>query len=274
MAIVTISRQMGSWGDEIAQEAARQLGARLVGGEHFHAKAQECDEEFANACQAFETEKPAGFFERFFMRHPANTSLFASLVFQEAAEGDAVILGRGSQIVLADEPAALKVRVVAPRRVRVGRIAERQGISVDQAASFLSRHDHQRRTLIESIFQKELSDWSLYDMVLNTTNLSKELVVSLICLAAEQRGSLSQEQKSAYSDKALAKSVEAAIKKKVSTVPIREVEVINQGSGKLVLEGAVQDKEARKQAEKVALAHPGVSSVDNQLITTELSYSL
>ena len=79
MAIVTISRQMGSMGDEIARQVAQRMGVRLVGGDHFHAKAQECDEDFAKACTAFENEKTTGFFERFFMRHPANTSLFASL---------------------------------------------------------------------------------------------------------------------------------------------------------------------------------------------------
>ncbi|MCB2227504.1 MAG: cytidylate kinase family protein [Desulfarculaceae bacterium] len=272
MAIVTISRQIGSWGDEIAQQVCRDLGARLVGGDHFHAKAQECDEDFAKECRAFETEKPAGFFERLFMRHPANTSLFASLVYTEAALGDAVILGRGAQIVMADDPKVLRVRVVAPRQLRVERLSQRQGFSLDDAASFLGRHDRQRRALIESIFHKDLSDWSLYDMVLNTKDLGVELVSKLICLAAEAAGPVGPEQKTAYAGLALAKAVEAAIKKKVVTVPVREVEVLNQGGGRLVLQGAVQDKQARKHAEDIALAHPGVSAVDNQLVTTELGY--
>ena len=66
--------------------------------------------------------------------------------------------------------------------------------------------------------------------------------------------------------------MEAAIKKKVVTVPVREVQVINLGHGNLVLEGAVQDKESRQRAEKVATEHPGVESVDNQLMTTELGF--
>ena len=272
MAIITISRQMGSWGDEIAQQVAKQLGARLVGGEHFQAKAQECDVEFANACKAFEKEVTSGFFERFFMRQPANTSLFASLVLQQAAEGDAVILGRGAQIVLAADSSALKVRVVAPRNVRVERLAQRENISSDEAEDYLSAHDHQRRALIESIFHKDLSDWSLYDMVLNTNALSKELVTELICLAAERLGPLTQEQKASFSDRALAKAVEAAIKKKVTAVARRDLEVTNKGGGRMVLDGAVQSKESRRLAEEIAAAQPGVTAVDNQIITTDLSF--
>ena len=60
------------------------------------------------------------------------------------------------------------------------RIAERRNMSLDEAATFLARHDRQRRALIESIFHKDLSDWSLYDMVLNTNFLSMELVSELI----------------------------------------------------------------------------------------------
>ena len=272
MAIVTISRQIGSMGDEIANGVSRELGVRLVGGDHFQTKAQECDDDFAKECRAFETEKPAGFFERIFMRHPSNTSLFASLVYSEAAQGDAVILGRGAQIVLAEDAQVLRVRIVAPRLLRVRRLAERKGVSQDDAATYLNRHDRQRRALIESIFHKDLSDWSLYDMVLNTRDMSADLVVKLICLAAETTGPMSQEQKVSYGDLALAKAVEAAIKKKVVTVPVREVDVTNQGNGRLVLDGAVQDKDSRKHAEDIALAHPGVTAVDNQLKVTELGF--
>ncbi|MCB2191193.1 MAG: cytidylate kinase family protein [Deltaproteobacteria bacterium] len=269
MAIVTISRQMGSLGDEIAQKVARRLDTRLVGGDHFHAKAKECDEDFAKACRAFETEVPAGFFESFFMRHPANTSLFASLVYAEASQGDAVILGRGSQIVLAQEPAVLKVRIVAPRHIRVGRLAQRRGISQEDAATFLGRHDRQRRSLIESIFHKDLSDWSLYDMVLNTKDLGVALMTEVICLAAEAAGPISLRQKTAFADLSLAKAVEAAIKKQVMAMPLRDIEVSNQGGGDLVLQGAVQDNESCKRATAIAAAHPGVTSVDNRLLTLE-----
>ncbi len=272
MAILTISRKVGSLGDEIARQAAKQLGIRVIGGEDIHRLALQCDQELADACRSFETEMPAGFFERIFFRDPAGASLFASLIYQEASLGDVVILGRGSQIVLGGQPKVLRVRIVAPFRVRVERVAQRKGISLDEASEYVRRYDRQRRSLIESIFQVDLSDWSLYDIVLNTAELAPKLVVDVICTAAKEMGPITDEQKAAFADLALAKQVEALIKKKVPTFPAREVEVQNQGQGRLVLTGAVLDKEAVKRAAKIAEAHPGVKSVENQLMSTDLTF--
>ncbi|MBU1451074.1 MAG: cytidylate kinase family protein [Proteobacteria bacterium] len=272
MAIVTISRKVGSLGDEIAQQAAKQLGIKVIGGADIHRLALECDKELSDVCRTFETEMPAGFFERIFFRDPAGSSLFASLVYQQAAMGDAVILGRGAQIVLAKQPAVLKARIVAPFRVRVERVAQRKGISQDDAADYVRRYDRQRRSLIESIFQVDLNDWSLYDMVLNTTDLPQKLVVDTICLAARELGPISDQQKAVFAGLALAKEVEALIKKKVPTFPARDVEVESLGQGRLVLTGAVLDKEAVKRAGKIAAAHAGVTEVDNQLLSTDITF--
>lgn len=272
MAIVTISRKVGSLGDEIAQQAAKQLGIRVIDGAEIHRLALECDKELADICRTFETELPAGFFERIFFRDPAGSSLFASLLYQEAAQGDVVMLGRGSQIVLANQPAVLKVRIVAPFRVRVERVAQRKGITQDEATDYVRRYDRQRRSLIESIFQADLSDWSLYDMVLNTADLPQKLVVDVISLAAKEMGPTTEHQKGVFAGLALAKRVEALIKKRVPTFPARDVEVENLGQGHLVLTGAVLDKEAVKKAGKIAEAHPGVKQVDNQLMSTDLTF--
>ena len=271
MAIVTISRKVGSLGDEIARESAKQLGIRMIEGADIHRLALECDQELADMCRTFESEMPAGFFERIFFRDPAGASLFASLIYQEAALGDVVMLGRGSQIVLASQPAVLKVRIVAPLKVRVERVAQRKGISADDAADYVRRYDRQRRSLIENIFQVDLSDWSLYDMVLNTADLRMEQVVEVITVAAKKLGPISEKQKVVFADLALAKRVEALIKKKVPTFPARDVEVQNLGQGHLVLTGAVLDKEAIKKAVDIAEAHTGVTKVDNQLMATDFT---
>ncbi|MCB2192280.1 MAG: cytidylate kinase family protein [Deltaproteobacteria bacterium] len=270
--VIAISRKVGSLGDEIAQQAAEQLGIKVVDVSEIHQLAMECDKELADICRTFETELPAGFFERIFFRDPAGSSLFASLIYQQAAMGDVIIRGRGSQIVLAGQPKVLKVRVVAPFRIRVDRVAQRKGISQDEAANYVRHFDRQRRSLIESIFQVDLNDWSLYDMVLNTADLPQKMVAEVICVAAKELGPTSEAQKAIFADLALAKRVEALIKKKVPTFPARDVEVENQGQGRLVLTGAVLDKDAVKKAEELAKSQEGVTSVDNQLRSTDLTF--
>ena len=72
MAIVTISRKLGSLGDDIALLVAQKLGYRLVTREEFHRIGLECDREFRDACQLFETEKGRGSFPGPFSVRPDN----------------------------------------------------------------------------------------------------------------------------------------------------------------------------------------------------------
>ena len=248
------------------------MGIKVIGVPEIHQLALECDKELADICRTFETEMPTGFFERIFFRDPAGSSLFASLIYQQAAMGDVVIRGRGSQIVLAGQPKVLKVRIVAPFRIRVDRVARRKGITQDEASDYVRHYDRQRRSLIESLFQVDLNDWSLYDMVLNSTDLSQNMLANVVCLAAKELGPVDDGQKTLYADLALAKRVEALIKKKVPTFPARDVEVENQGRGRLVLTGAVLDKEAIKKAEEIAKTQEEVTDVDNQLMSTDLTF--
>lgn len=272
MAIVTISRKVGSYGEQIAAQVARDLDLRLVGYRDMHRLQSECDPEFKKACQAFETELSGGFVERLFFREPANTAMFAALTYELASDGDLVILGRGAQIVLGGQKAVLKVRVVAPTEIRVQRMQQRFGTSGEEAAEFLKRVDKQRRSLIENVFHKELSDWALYDLVINTADLPPELAATLICTAAKGMGSISEQQKALFARLALAKKVEAAIKKKLPTTPYRDVTVDSSRKGQLLLSGVVRGKETKQVAEQIAQDYPGVTSVENQIKTTELSF--
>ena len=96
MGVVIVSRQVGSYGDEIAALTAQKLNYQIVGREKAHELAESCDPDFKDACQLYERETPKSFWERFFLNNIAYASLFESLNYDIAAKGDVVILGRGS----------------------------------------------------------------------------------------------------------------------------------------------------------------------------------
>jgi cytidylate kinase len=275
MAVITISRKVGSLGEETAELVAKDLGYRLVSREEVHRMAQACDDDVKKACSVFEAEMSSGFFERFFLRDPSYRSLFSSLIYELASQDNVLILGRGSQIVLAEEPGVFKVRVVAPSEVRIKRIAERNEIPINEAAEYVRRFDRQRRSLIESIFDCNLSDWSLYDLVVNTRNMDQQVAAGLIASAVKQMHW--PEQPSDWAQRfqrmALAKKIETAIKKRIPTEPHRNIEVISVKEGQVSITGFVDDKQSREQVEKIASEFPGVDEVDNQLRTTGLSFA-
>lgn len=100
--------------------------------------------------------------------------------------GRAVIVGRGSQFVLAPDR-TLRVRAVAPRELRVRRIAERHGLSRDQAQAEVMRRDEERRELCWSRFERDVDDVLAYDLVVNTASCSSEQAAAVIRCAFEAR---------------------------------------------------------------------------------------
>ena len=100
----------------------------------------------------------------------------------------AVILGRGGQLVLRDEPGALHVRLDGPpeRRVRQAMILE----GVDQATA--ERHqretDRARQAYVQHFYGADPRDCTLYHVVLDSTQLPLEECVELLAHAAKVRG--------------------------------------------------------------------------------------
>jgi cytidylate kinase len=139
MAVVTLSRQVGSFGDEIAAQVASRLGHRLIDRDQFQGLAETRDPDFRAARASSGPRTEPRFFERLFFQNPSFTSLFESITFEVASWGDVVILGRGAQVVLRDMPGVFKARVVAPLEVRVRRVMEEKGVPLEEAIDFVSR---------------------------------------------------------------------------------------------------------------------------------------
>lgn len=274
MAVITVSRQMGSLGDGIAARVAETLGYKLVSREDIHRLAQDCDDDVKKACSLFESELPKGFRERYLFKEPSYASLFKSLNFELAAEGNVVILGRGAQVVLAGQTGVLRVRVVAPGDLREERVMERHGMDKAEAADYLRQYDQHRRSLIESIFHRSMSDWDLYDLLINTAGFDLERAASLVVAAANDWPQPAdwEECRAEFNNLALAAHVESHILKKVPASPARGLAVHMPEAGKVVLTGFVQDKRTKEVAGKIAAEHPGITEVDNQLRTTDLSF--
>ena len=187
MSVVTISRQVGSWGDHIAELVAQKLGLDLITRERLNQMGQECDQDFAKACTLFVEETPQSFWDRIFFSGPAHRALFESLNYDLALRGDVLIMGRGAQIALPSLPGILKVRLVAPFELRVERIMKERGIDYDEAEQFVTWYGKHRRNLVESVYHVDLSDPELFDMVINTEHFDPQGVAEVICCTAQEK---------------------------------------------------------------------------------------
>jgi cytidylate kinase len=274
MAIITISRQVSSFGDEIASVLSKNINHQLVDQAQVHQFAQACDSDFSEACRLYEKEAQPGFFERMFFNNPAYTSLFESLNLELASKGDIILIGRGAQVVLRNIPGILKVRVVAPTNLRIQRLAEQRNISKEVAGDFVRRHDHQRAAMVRSFFDKDLRDWALYDLIVNTTAFSIEAAADLVAKAVDEMHyeHTDEQLKEKLKLMSFGKRIESALKKHILTSAFRDINVTVSPDGVATLSGYVQDVKAKEMGEKIAKGIEGVNKVVNELRTTELRF--
>ncbi|GAB4532246.1 MAG: cytidylate kinase-like family protein [Anaerolineae bacterium] len=187
MSAITISRQMGSRGDELAQEVAGRLDWRCV-----------CRDLINQAAQAAGVPQVAladidelGFLglRPSAREWAAYQSQIARIIRQLADEGNVVIVGRGGQVVLRERPDVLHVRVVAPWQIRVARLRERRHISAEAARACLEASDRARARYLRRSHGVRPDDPTLYHLILNTGLLELSQAADLIIQAVRSRAS-------------------------------------------------------------------------------------
>jgi len=181
MAVITLSRQLGSLGCEVADFVVRQLGYRkawrgLINQAARRARAPEMALEMLDELGLFGI-KPSLSAEQEYL------DAIRELIEELARDDNIVIVGRGGQAVLRDWPGTLHVRVIAPLEVRVKRLAEGQGIRAEAALARIETSDRRRKRFVERAYHVDWSDPSLYDLVLNTARLGVSRAAGLICQA-------------------------------------------------------------------------------------------
>ncbi|MBM4326408.1 MAG: BON domain-containing protein [Deltaproteobacteria bacterium] len=271
MNIVVISRQVGSFGDEIASLVAAEMGLELIGRDGLHKLALSCEPDYSAACAAYEKEHGAGFFERIFFDRPSYLSLFEAMAFEQASRGNVVMVGRGAQIVLRGFPGVFTTRIVAPFAVRVRRVQERSGSSAAVAEDFVKKYDRDRRSLIQSIFMANLDDWGLYDVILNTERYTAHAAAKTLIEAVRQTMPVPDKAQSAETFKALAvaKRAETLVRNKLTSAVARDIKITAERGGVVRMTGLVAQKADKEFAEEIVSQCPGVIKVENDLVITE-----
>ncbi len=174
MAVITISRQLGSEGTYIARKVARALGYRLVD--------KRAIEDVLNGYGLVEFksvyESVPDFWTRFDRLTIQTINLLNQVILALARHGKVVIVGRGSFAVLAGFRDVLNVRIQAPFAVRVQRVMEREGIrELERAHALVKESDTVRESFVESFYRVRWENAAAFDMVIDTGKLPADLAV-------------------------------------------------------------------------------------------------
>ena len=92
----------------------------------------------------------------------------AVTVLRLARLGNAIFIGRGANIITANQKSVLHVRLMAPFASRVRQIEEQHRLSTQEAVELISANDDTRRRYIKHYFRAEIDDPLNYHFVINT----------------------------------------------------------------------------------------------------------
>ena len=107
------------------------------------------------------------------------------MIKELAGGGDVVIIGRGSNMILADTPGVVHVGLVAPMDVRVDTMAKREMFSNDEARAYAEELENARVTFYRKFFRVNANDPTKFHLMLNIGRISQSTAAEIIGHAAE-----------------------------------------------------------------------------------------
>lgn len=260
MAIITISRQIGSLGEQIAKSTADKLGYRYIEKNQISealsslgfsvADVDKYDEKKPSVWQTLSTQK------RLF------ALLIRAAIYELAAHENVVIVGRGGQVILKDIPEVFHVRIIAPYASRVSRLIEQKGYEEKKAQVVIRQSDRDSSGYLNTYFDADWDDSDLYDLIINTRAITLDKVVELITCAVGTH----EIKKSASLFERL-NDLSLTQKARASLLEIAGMELVNvvveKGVGSL--SGLVRSSTVMENCEKAISNIKGITSVNNQL---------
>jgi len=197
MAVITISRQFGAGG--------RTLGKRVAEALNYTYADQDIIQTIADMARVSphwveSVEKDAGGRlsriinkmvskplvdrvlkdERGYIDEQIYIDYLVILISQIAEEGNAVILGRGSQYILNDHPEAFHVLLVNSFENRARFMADNYDMPLDRAIQKVKSEDRRRSNLYGKLGKKDFDAAELYHLVINTAKVDIETAAKLI----------------------------------------------------------------------------------------------
>jgi cytidylate kinase len=183
--IITIEREYGSGGGEIANRVSKRLGWKLwdQGLTNEIARLMDCD---CGVVEKHEEKRDPLYYRllRAFMRGSHEGSLRApqmkmadtdcirevaeKVVLGAADEGNCVIVGRGSAYYLQNRPDAFHVFIYAPLEEKVRRL-QAGGKSESEAVQLAETVDRDRSAFIKQYFNVEWPDRHRFHLMINST---------------------------------------------------------------------------------------------------------
>ncbi|MBF0296347.1 MAG: response regulator [Magnetococcales bacterium] len=191
--VVTVSRNFGSNGGKIAELLAARLQVPCYGHSMIDELANKThstkmmislmDEKLPRAID--------NFFYSIFVKPEQTTSGYYKNIIKtvlEISKRGGVIIGRGARLILAEYPNVFRVHIEGTRAVCIKRVAQREGITPEEAKAKIIAVEQERSRFLKELFKRYKNNRTYYDLVVNSDRLEPEAAVDLIIDAMTKMG--------------------------------------------------------------------------------------
>ena len=199
--VVSIGREIGSGGKEIAEKVANRLGIKFYDKKLLEVAARESGLDTTIFENADERESNA-FAGNIFSIHGAITDLFmgsscmdsdqlfaiqSEAIRNLAERENCVIVGRCAEYVLRDHPRMHSIFITADIADRVKRIMAHEGVSETKAKEIAAKGDKMRKAYHDYYANSGWGVAETYDLCINSSRLGVEGSVEIIHRFIESR---------------------------------------------------------------------------------------
>ena len=194
--VITINREAGSGGKEIAERLGELLGVKVYGKEIL-ATIREKYNLTEEDVEKIKATKPGWWadFCRFYKQFGTTAAIAyesfevdSKQLYQEeeqllkdlASQESCIIVGRTGFHIFKDNPDAMRLLIIADPECRVKRLMERQNVDEQGAREIMERADKARENYTKSFAGTSRYDARNYDMVINVSGFTTDQVARFL----------------------------------------------------------------------------------------------
>jgi cytidylate kinase len=184
MAVVSVSREEGTWGGDVARDLAARLGYRLLDKKALLEEAEAYGG--INEAAPELLERQPGLLERLDQERRRYNVLLRTVVYDVALRDNVVFLGRGAGMLLREVDHVVRALFICPVPTRVARIMERGAggrpgpMTREQAEEIVRRADRDRANYHRYLFQVDWLDPVHHSVVMNTAVMEVPSAVDIL----------------------------------------------------------------------------------------------
>jgi cytidylate kinase len=266
MAVIAMTREMGTLGRDVAQGLSQRLGLEVV-----HHELVENDIATRSGLRESEVRRflggEASFLGQWRMDRKRLSHFTAQEILELAARDNVLIRGWGATYLLRDVPHVVCVRICAPMEFRVREMMGRLGMAdADAARREIERSDAAHNGTMQRLFGADWTDATLYAAALNTARVPPaDCVDHIVRLVESAHFRETPQSRTMLMDRLIEARVRSALRDRFDTglqamgidVEVKESHV--------VLTGAASDQRIIAELVRTATAVPGVGRVQSQI---------